>query len=646
MFDQTDAVVGDGDNMTKGSSPAAAEISGSVGVAGIVQPQQQAAASGSAGSSKRLPSVKQRRKMKRSAQGECRPSVEAGRGSSADSDAAFCSEVARRSVARAALHLGIEGMDGEALDALGSVLLGYMESVGSTIATHVESSGRSSAHSNAYDALNSVDFCTAPAAEQMNSSPSALPASFSEQVPLPDDVRIKQLIEKGFGGSWEGLAKFLFGDDWFSIPLGGEEVAANGKSGYTTAAGGTLKNSTTLQSNGKSSNGVLPKKTPGGKAFLPKKPNSNDMPISNTVTTSGKGKQLPEAKSVAFNRQDSITPGGGADIAAPTGGTTDGVRRWNAPYLGNIKPFPTVSNASQIANPHRLDGSSIPLSFHDLATEIEACRDPPNAKRQRTDLAKEKKEKAAARQEEEKDVEIRRKHKLPDEIFADRGTIWGVIDGRSSGAKRRASYARRSSSSIKSNVNVSEPTGDGGVGTYPYAGDDRPSYVPNFFPAFPSDRTTALVNERLAFKASSSVVMGNVMKRAMSREPTLPVVPPADVNGDAAQLEKQETCQRDSVRQALVNLGKKSVGQSYWGSHPFEEEGGGTEEGRPSSPSKMSTANRLTGIAVATGEGNTGTPSSSNKKGGGGGDANAAQVRTFARASGARVSKILEGSIS
>lgn len=41
----------------------------------------------------------------------------------------YCTEIARRSVARAALHLGIQGMEGEALDVLGSVLLGYMEMV-------------------------------------------------------------------------------------------------------------------------------------------------------------------------------------------------------------------------------------------------------------------------------------------------------------------------------------------------------------------------------------------------------------------------------------------------------------------------------------------------------------------------------------
>ena len=50
-------------------------------------------------------------------------------GSPADNDAAYCTEIARRSVARAALHLGMEGMEGEALDSLGSILLGYMEMV-------------------------------------------------------------------------------------------------------------------------------------------------------------------------------------------------------------------------------------------------------------------------------------------------------------------------------------------------------------------------------------------------------------------------------------------------------------------------------------------------------------------------------------
>lgn len=50
-------------------------------------------------------------------------------GSPTDVDSAYCTEVARRSVARAALHLGMEGMEGMALDALTSVYLGYMDMV-------------------------------------------------------------------------------------------------------------------------------------------------------------------------------------------------------------------------------------------------------------------------------------------------------------------------------------------------------------------------------------------------------------------------------------------------------------------------------------------------------------------------------------
>ncbi len=58
-----------------------------------------------------------------------RRAVSISGGSPSDNDMSYCTEIARRSVARAALHLGIQGMEGEALDVLGSVLLGYMEMV-------------------------------------------------------------------------------------------------------------------------------------------------------------------------------------------------------------------------------------------------------------------------------------------------------------------------------------------------------------------------------------------------------------------------------------------------------------------------------------------------------------------------------------
>ena len=50
-------------------------------------------------------------------------------GSTTDNDNSYCTEIARRVVARGALYLGLEGMEGEALDVLGNVLVGYMEMV-------------------------------------------------------------------------------------------------------------------------------------------------------------------------------------------------------------------------------------------------------------------------------------------------------------------------------------------------------------------------------------------------------------------------------------------------------------------------------------------------------------------------------------
>ena len=44
-------------------------------------------------------------------------------------DRLYNAELARRSVARAALHLGIDGMEGRALDCLGDALLDYLDRV-------------------------------------------------------------------------------------------------------------------------------------------------------------------------------------------------------------------------------------------------------------------------------------------------------------------------------------------------------------------------------------------------------------------------------------------------------------------------------------------------------------------------------------
>ena len=56
----------------------------------------------------------------------------------------------------------------EALDALGSVVLSYLDQVGETLAMGVEASGQSIAHCNILDCLCAVEQCTIPAVQHVH----------------------------------------------------------------------------------------------------------------------------------------------------------------------------------------------------------------------------------------------------------------------------------------------------------------------------------------------------------------------------------------------------------------------------------------------------------------------------------------------
>ena len=136
-------------------------------------------------------------------------------------DQIFCFEIARRSVGRAALHLGIDSMSEAALDVMADILLGYLNRAGRGLSHLVESSGRSSAHANILDALTACQLVASPAAQQMH---------------LPDPSN-----EDIFGSSttqmtlntadWQGLAAFLFGPDWLEEKEEEDEPIANGIGG-------------------------------------------------------------------------------------------------------------------------------------------------------------------------------------------------------------------------------------------------------------------------------------------------------------------------------------------------------------------------------------------------------------------------------
>mmetsp|Transcript_41924 Transcript_41924/g.88004 ORF Transcript_41924/g.88004 Transcript_41924/m.88004 type:complete len:629 (+) Transcript_41924:93-1979(+) len=626
----------------------------------------------------------------------------------------------------------MEGMEGEALDVLGSVLLGYMDTVGTTISANVESSGRSSAHSNAYDALNAVELCTAPAATQLASSLSGSPpllsikTSSSAEEEDDESLRDRNRLKEAQDGGWEGLAAFLFGPNWFSIKLEGEEAAAkNGKattSSTSTSSAlaslllGNKDGNNKVQSNGSTKTAIPPKKAPGGKTILPKRPNSaggnnnNDSTKASPPPKSGKGKQLinmkaSNDKSVSFSLTDrpqsagdvgtsvtDPTAGGGGNSSSNTASATGG--RWHAPHPNAIPPFPLVPNSiDDIANPHRLPGGGMKtsLSLHDLATEMEACREPApssSAKRPKkgstsgssggndqdgSGKATTASAKAARLKERMAEEAMKAALRMPDDVFSTIGTVWGSIqegnkndsssnNKRKEGGPTAATDGKKETISKKSNTggdtagsksgsspkvtfdSSTKQSSNAGSSQQPHASSVAPAspaalalpppHVPNFLPPYPTDRYSEMARDRISASLSASTVMGDVILRMHHREKRK--APPAtakEAEGQEKEKRKKTMSEVDAVRRSVIELGKSSVGSSHWGSKWLENDG----DDRLKSKMNDSMSN-----VTVTPSSLPPTSSGETKKSG----PNTSQVVPLGRASGTRVSKILEGSMN
>ena len=414
------------------------------------------------------------------------------------------------------------------------------------------------------------------------------------------------------------MASFLFGPNWVSLPLEGDAAAAaSGKEASAAGEGkGNLQNGTAHHA-------------PGGKALLPQRPNESPP----------KGKQLSTMKerSVSFSLERQRSVGGeGADPAVPADepGTPKDVGvdgRWHAPYLSVVPEFPLVSSSEGVANPHRLPGK-VSLSLHGLATETEACRDPPGAKRQRRgsggDLDGGAKssvvEMALRRREKAADRAMRAALRIPDDVYSTKGTVWGSMKDEATGAgadgdkKPSGEGKAGAASKVKFDPAAKQPPVPPSGSAVP-----RPSYVPNFLPPFPTDEDSDLASEKLAAAASTTAVMDDVLSRVHSREKRKDPPP--------AEGEKDAMAERDSVRRSVIGLGKP-LGTSYWGA--LDDEGSSSGKGN------AATRPDLSGVTVAPGE--RGSGASAAKKSG----PDASQVVPLGRASGSRLSKILEGSMA
>ena len=547
--------------------------------------------------------------------------------------------------------------------------------MGTTISTNVETSGRSSAHANAYDAINAISECTAPAAMQMGdagnqcSSDGLSLTTSTDQSQSPPPQHGHQHQQRG----WEGLASFLFGPEWLSIRLGGEEefeINGSVKNGAIAVAGGEAAMGNTSNGNADASALAPPKKAvSGGKTFLPTRPPSEENNNSSSLPKTGKGKQLlptmtGNTKTVTFSLDDQHNSAGeGIAATADNDGrssTDDAVSRWHAPYLYTVPAFPLVKNTKDIANPHRLSGSKVTLSLHDYSTEMEACVDYSPTKRPKKGSVvvvddQAKKQKAAAIRNEMAERAMRAALRIPDDVYSTMGTNWGSIrkeDGSSTSpfinknvklqsiastsAPAAASKEKHNNSSKPipfslKNSAVEKPESDATV--------PMPSYVPNFLPPYPTDYSSEKHDTVLdsSITAASSV-MGNIVSRFHTREKKRKSS--SNIVSVDEENKKSGFPNRDAVRRSVIGLGR-SMGPSYWGSNWRDVES--VDDGRRSSGAIESITNDTISNTLSDISVERGTASSSSamaattvitaKKTDG-------SVAPLSRASGSRVSQV------
>ncbi len=565
----------------------------------------------------------------------------------------------------------------------------------------VESSGRSSAHVNAYDAINAIEVCTAPAAAQLTSACGGVVRTSSkigndDNSENSDNENNQYTTDEYHGSGWEGLATFLFGSDWYSIPLQGDrDDEAMAKIGANHGA-----NSLSTKKSGfvETANGA---KKPGGKTILPKMPEPTAIAAGSTV----KGKQLASLVSAAAaatnGGEKSVSFAGDlhSSLAARNDATNTsnvGEGRWNAPYLGQVAPFPLVSSTKSIANPHRMDGTYAVLSLHDLAMEVEACRGRglglvgdkkglgPLTKRAKkgssvdsssslkngdksknassllnagkvvTDgkYSAEVIEKAQLAEERAMRAELR----IPQDVYFCGERLWGCIRdkddlmdtdrvNKEDGNKLMSPEATKSTSSKYKTTKVTfdvpsnaPQTADDAVKSQPKGQDQNkprdiwmPPYVPNFLPPFPINPTSEIGPDGISSSVAASQIIGNVFDRASYRREKRKLRM-SESNQMARDSQEGDhiaaSSDSKSLRHSVICLGK-TPGSSYWGSVWLDSN---STDGGKKSGNGLSNMN-LPSVSV--------TPGVTGKNG-----SDPQAVAPLGRASGSRVSKILEGSMN
>jgi len=127
----------------------------------------------------------------------------------------YSHEIAKRSAARAALHLGITSMSSDALDVMGESLINFLGRLGDCVASTAECSLRTSSHCNVLDAIQGVE--TASNIKSNNAllemmTPIIMDSSNNSSSSSSNGVARSN--RRTNSSSWSSLAEFGYGESW------------------------------------------------------------------------------------------------------------------------------------------------------------------------------------------------------------------------------------------------------------------------------------------------------------------------------------------------------------------------------------------------------------------------------------------------
>jgi len=534
-------------------------------------------------------------------------------------DEFFCHEIAKRSVARAALHLGIEYMSEEVLDVLGDVLLSYLAKLGRTLSMAVESSGRTSAHVNVLDAIRAAEACTSPAVHQlhmMNPTTGAATQGADGASKSGNGAATAAIAATGgsgingdgasassftqLGNTWQDLAVFCFGPAWQQQAI---------------------------------------KELQRQKEEEEEKKKQQQQQQQDESQQKDKDPQQQQA--LASQQQALRAQGGGGGgkniLAHGVNGDSSTAEKekeqkhgWDAPYRDEVPEFPLAS--ATCANPHRLS-ADVALSLHSF-----------------TDADQDEDESKNKAQKEEDRVESVLQG-IPDDAFTTSAFSWGELDlsgqsdeeskkrgrddvtnGSFSPNKRArvenaadhketitaATKNATSEEQEKENKGADATKETSTTKTISFAADKqqptstqqqqkRPAYIPHFYPAFPQTKTSLLGRTIIDAKLNQNTSKTQPSSFASHLEAGSKMRGNPSNSSDATSTPL-------GVRSSLVKLGQDG---GYWGSEWDKN---------------AATASKTTDtLAVPFGRGRDAQPRPA--------------VEPLTKASGSRVSRILEGSL-